>query len=146
MSSIDATVGAPISVNVTGANGEVASWERMLESLSLVRLVEGSTAYYVGIVAYGSRFSGFAYVPADPLDVGPGTHTMMVKSGSLNTVAHELGHSMGRLHAPCGNPAQPDPGYPFPDATIGAPASTCTIMRRPARSRPRSPDPPGSIS
>ncbi len=32
---------------------------------------------------------------------------------------HEIGHNMGRAHAPCGNPANPDPSYPYPGASIG---------------------------
>lgn len=36
------------------------------------------------------------------------------------TMAHELGHNIGRSHAPCGGPAGPDPNYPYPNAIIGA--------------------------
>ncbi len=35
-----------------------------------------------------------------------------------DTVAHELGHAMGREHAPCGVD-DPDPNYPYPNATLG---------------------------
>ena len=34
-------------------------------------------------------------------------------------LAHELGHNMGLLHAPCGSPAQIDRFYPFSDGSIG---------------------------
>ena len=33
--------------------------------------------------------------------------------------AHEVGHNMGLMHAPCGEPAQMDPDYPYPDGNIG---------------------------
>src|SRR5690606_30787378 len=36
------------------------------------------------------------------------------------TAAHEWGHNFGRRHAPCGNPANPDPSYPYPNALLGA--------------------------
>lgn len=36
-------------------------------------------------------------------------------------VAHELGHSLGRSHAPCGNPGGPDYAYPYAKASIGVP-------------------------
>jgi hypothetical protein len=32
---------------------------------------------------------------------------------------HEFGHNLGRLHAPCGNPSNPDPAYPYANASIG---------------------------
>ena len=35
------------------------------------------------------------------------------------TAAHEFGHNLGREHAPCGNPADPDPYYPYPGGIIG---------------------------
>lgn len=42
---------------------------------------------------------------------------------STGTMIHEVGHNMGRPHAPCGNPAGPDPGYPrmgdYAEAGIG---------------------------
>jgi len=35
------------------------------------------------------------------------------------TAAHEIGHNLGRYHAPCGNPANPDPNYPYANGSIG---------------------------
>jgi len=50
-----------------------------------------------------------------------------VASGQVNVnatqdafiVTHELGHAVGRSHAPCGNPGGPDLAYPYPMASIG---------------------------
>lgn len=39
---------------------------------------------------------------------------------SVNTAVHEIGHSQGNLHAPCGGADGPDPEYPHPNATLGA--------------------------
>jgi PAS domain S-box-containing protein len=36
-----------------------------------------------------------------------------------STMAHELGHSHGRNHAPCGNVGASDGNYPYPNADIG---------------------------
>ena len=36
------------------------------------------------------------------------------------TMAHELGHTMGLRHAPCGGAAGPDPAFPFTDGRSGA--------------------------
>ena len=35
-------------------------------------------------------------------------------------MAHELGHNLGLLHAPCGNPGGVDPWFPHPGGRIGA--------------------------
>src|SRR5262249_51930818 len=35
------------------------------------------------------------------------------------TAVHEIGHTHGRYHSPCGGAAQPDPNYPYPNAIIG---------------------------
>lgn len=39
------------------------------------------------------------------------------RTGAL--AAHEIGHNLGRRHAPCGNPAGVDPFYPYAGASIG---------------------------
>ncbi len=36
-------------------------------------------------------------------------------------IVHELGHALGRPHAPCGLPAGTDPNYPYEGASIGVP-------------------------
>ena len=35
-------------------------------------------------------------------------------------IAHELGHNMSLLHAPCGDPSNVDPSYPHADGSIGS--------------------------
>jgi hypothetical protein len=34
-------------------------------------------------------------------------------------MTHELGHNLGRLHAPCGSVASPDPNYPYAGGVLG---------------------------
>ncbi len=34
-------------------------------------------------------------------------------------LAHEVGHSLDLLHAPCGDPASLDPAFPYPDGSTG---------------------------
>ena len=36
------------------------------------------------------------------------------------TLIHEMGHNHGREHAPCGDPAGPDPSFPYAGAVLGA--------------------------
>jgi len=50
--------------------------------------------------------------------------------------AHEIGHNLNMMHTPCGNPADPDPNYPYSNAAIGQYGyyvSTGTVM---AKTRP----------
>ncbi|MGB5809715.1 MAG: M66 family metalloprotease, partial [Polyangiales bacterium] len=37
----------------------------------------------------------------------------------VDTFLHEIGHALGRPHAPCGGASGADPGYPYADAAIG---------------------------
>lgn len=70
---------------------------------------------------------GVAPVNSDPPVLGEAT--MRYGAGlwnpndvreSVNTAIHEIGHSQGGLHAPCGGAAGPDPAYPHANATLGA--------------------------
>lgn len=37
----------------------------------------------------------------------------------VTTMVHEIGHNHGRDHAPCGEPGDPDPLFPYPNAGLG---------------------------
>lgn len=43
----------------------------------------------------------------------------MAAGGAIETFIHEVGHTQGRRHAPCGEAGGPDPDYPYVDADIG---------------------------
>jgi hypothetical protein len=96
------------------ANGQ---WNQILSDIEALRVAEGSDRTYYGVVrlSYGAGIvgNGFVGLPSaigsdDPRDV----------SGVL---AHELGHTWGRYHSPCGSPGGLDPNeqYPYPNGRIG---------------------------
>ena len=98
--SLEITLHPPVvtSTNNTGL---------LADEMSAIRALEGEDAYYVGTMSgtiSGSAYAGWA-VAFVWLDGG--------------VIAHELGHTLDLLHAPCGNPSLVDEAYPYPDGSIG---------------------------
>ena len=93
------------------------AWGTVLSELMALRRIEGGARYYFGVVktGYSSGISGMGYI-------GGSTRTAIgwdAKGRAAHTMAHELGHLLGRSHAPCGNPGNSDPGFPYGSGAIG---------------------------
>jgi hypothetical protein len=97
--------------------------QKLLGDLQAARTIDGAIdEYYHGIfpAVSGIAVGGMAY-----LAPGPGSSLRSGLShdrlpGASAVVAHELGHNMGRRHVPCGEPANPDPDFPYQGGSIGA--------------------------
>ncbi|HEU5303487.1 MAG TPA: hypothetical protein VFU40_02475 [Gemmatimonadales bacterium] len=100
-------------------NGNSA-WGTILSELDVLRTAEQSSRYYYGVakVSYGSGVAGVAYVSTASSREGVALGWDYLPSGSL-VAAHELAHSWGRNHAPCGGPGGVDTQYPQADGSIG---------------------------
>ena len=91
------------------------AWSAILGEIDALRLTEGTGRTYYGVVRidYSSGIAGLGYV---------GGRTAMGYDRDpdrMRVVAHELGHTWGRQHSPCGGPPGPDPAYPYPGGVIG---------------------------
>ena len=83
---------------------------RLLQELRAIRTMEGGSGHYMGIMARFEEWGGRAYRPG----------RVSVSVPNPSTMAHELGHNMNLQHAPCGDPENTDPSYPYGRGQIGA--------------------------
>lgn len=90
------------------------SWVAILEDIADLRTVDGSARYYYGMLGYTNTaiYCGLGYI-GYPAGIGLDLHC------GGETAAHEWGHNFERYHTPCGDPANPDPYYPYDNASIG---------------------------
>jgi hypothetical protein len=133
--ALSVTVGEPLSSSANfgtlpGPGGSLGFWDQVVHELDDARIASGVTdEYWYGVVpmpgGYDSvQWGGVGYTPREPQGVGPGTRTSAGLGASevpgigvsvdfaQQTLAHELGHNFGRLHAPgCGAVAPIDSGY-----------------------------------
>lgn len=99
-------------------------WSKALSELDTLRDTEGKSKHYYGFVPddnFQGGSSGLGYVPDKALGGDSRTSIGLDARQSfvLRTMTHELGHNLGRDHAPCGDPDSPDPAYPYPDGGLG---------------------------
>ena len=78
----------------------------VINEIRVIRIMEGSNGYYMGIGTTGGLADQKGFVSFSNLDA--------------KTMAHELGHNLSLSHAPCGFPGGVDPDYPYLDGSIGA--------------------------
>jgi hypothetical protein len=106
-------------------------WGALLNAVADQRLKDGvpSNEYYYGIVAPAatlSQYCGGGCVMGIAFLAGPSEGYARAAVGAgysggsvVSTALQEVGHALGRAHAPCGAP-DIDPNYPYPGAKIGA--------------------------
>lgn len=99
---------------LTADNGNDA-WTSILGEMQALRVAEGSPRTYYGVVrtSYTTGIAGISYIGGN---ASLGYDGMI----SVEIASHELGHSFGRLHAPCGVNGTTDPNYPYHAGNIGA--------------------------
>jgi hypothetical protein len=114
VSTIATSVRAPYTTSrVLRSDG--SGWGEVLSELNNLRLAEGRTEHYYGVVrtSYSSGVVGTGFL-GWPVAIG-----WDATSNAASTLAHELGHNWDRSHAPCGNPDLVDTSFPHAGGTIG---------------------------
>jgi len=119
VAAYDADVRAVYTTSAAALQSDNANgaWGTILSEVLALKSTDASTRYYYGVVktSYSSGVAGMGYV-------GGGARTAIgwdrLPSGS-EVMAHEVGHNMGRQHAPCGGAGGPDPSYPYSGGSIG---------------------------
>jgi hypothetical protein len=105
------TVQGPLQAS--NQNGE---WNQILSDLEALRITDNATdRTYYGVVHldYTSGIVGNGFVGA------PSALGWDNPSDMRRVIAHELGHTWGQLHTPCGTPPGIDPAYPYNSGNIG---------------------------
>jgi hypothetical protein len=111
---------------------EPNNWALMLDQMRALRAREAppSDVYYYGLVnpassgaeyCKGSCVAGIAYRASTTAAAQRAGLGLGFTSGTVaaETMAHELGHTHGRAHAPCGNVAGEDPSFPGGKGDVG---------------------------
>ena len=95
---------------------ENRQWNQILSDLEALRVTDDATdRTYYGLVRldYNSGIVGNGFVGA-PSAIGTDA------PGDVRRImAHELGHTWGQLHTPCGTPPGVDPRFPYRSGNIG---------------------------
>jgi hypothetical protein len=129
--SVEVTVRDPMPWN-TAIDADGTGWDEFLTAMWALREADAppDDVYYAGAFVAAPSFMqycrsgcvlGLAAL-AGPKEIGKRALAMVGFDGddAAGTLAHELGHTMGRAHAPCGNPDGIDRKYPYDDALIGS--------------------------
>ena len=90
-------------------------WLTVLNEIAALGTADPDGRHYYGVVrlSYSTGLAGMAFINSGAA-IG---YDNAADRGRI--AAHELGHTWGRIHSPCGNPPGADPNYPYPNGTIG---------------------------
>ena len=106
-------------------------WGELLDGIANLRQKDNapSDVYYYGIFSPSSsvnQYCGGGCVAGLGMIGGPADSYARAAIGlgftgdiATETAVHELGHTHGRQHSPCGGAQGTDPGYPYQGASIG---------------------------
>ena len=110
-----------------------SSLEAILDALAELRAMDEAppARHYAGVIdpcdwGDADGFAGLGYVPSGPTEDQAGRRVSITDFSDqpggdpIRVLVHELGHNLGRLHAPCGVSGGLDPDYPRTDGRTGS--------------------------
>src|SRR5690606_24359125 len=111
--SVNAQTRTPYTYGGSLSGGATGAWADLLGDIAQLRQMDGSNRNYYGFVrvTYQAGVAGIGYI---------GQEASVGRDDSISTAQHELGHNMGRNHAPCGGAAGADANYPYANARLGS--------------------------
>lgn len=112
----------PLAIDYTLVSGSFDEWGFLVRDMELARRADPQAQYYYGLVrvTYQSGVVGLAGGIPALSSVGVDEGSSFGAAEAKLTLAHEIGHTLGLRHAPCGGAAGPDPAFPFTDGRSGA--------------------------
>jgi peptidase M66-like protein len=127
------SVHAPVTSSI--AIGPSTGWSQLLDALYALRAKDApaNNVYYYGMFTPAQRFDQYCVTDCtvglsnvaglheveSRGSIGLGIFADGSNSDAPDTMAHELGHALGREHAPCGNPSGPDKLFPYEGGKVG---------------------------
>ena len=95
-------------------------WRQLGALLKVLKLADGNRP---DVVYYGLLPEATPVGPVTGCDAGG---VSIARTAQQGTMAHEIGHQCGFMHAPCGSPPNPDPNYPAyePYDPVGTPRAS----------------------
>lgn len=121
----------PDDVELTNTQGQLSTnvisnsdWSISLTDITILRQrqlgLKGdySTIYYGFVPWRGTSIVGIAYLNSY-IALGISAGSSKQDGAWEHVFIHELGHVLGRPHAPCGNAANVDKDYPYPGGAFG---------------------------
>jgi len=120
----------PFSGNLQDNSG--SAWETLLNQIYALKLSDGlaedTPIVYYGFIPiqngstewFSSGIAGLGWISPPGQNFREALGLNLGANDTTGILAgHEIGHNLGRDHAPCGNPDDPDPAYPYAGASIG---------------------------
>jgi hypothetical protein len=120
VSNVVVTWHAPFAFR--GNMKEISGFSTLLGQINDLKKLEGAPAsqvYYALVPTRNGASSWFNGGLVGLGYIGIRTAVGLDYSNAGATAAHEIGHNLGRYHAPCGGASSPDSQYPYAGASIG---------------------------